>query len=492
MFEIRPGQHKPKNIRNGAIFVVLVVILLVVLYARPAYQGFGKSGQKITAYVTNGINIRKGTTPVRVKGVDVGSVTKIERGPDGRGVKVTMLVEKGKGVTVHQDARADFRWRTVLGRNLYVDLQPGSNSAPKLAESDPIPTSRTTTQTELDQALDPLDADGQKAVKTIITEFDKGFGSAKAYKETVKNLGPAVNKLGAGLNSLRGQQDGDLQKMIVGTSRVFGALAKSEVELGNLIDNGNVALGVTAARSQDLQSTLSTAPGALSETRLTMARLRQTLDTLDPVAQQLRPGVRKLPGTADNARTLLTAATPLLADAKPTVRALKPAVQDLLKLTTSGNNLMATANPVLDDAVYPILPWLRTKGVDSGRRNYTMIGPALASINSAVGKADTITTTANFEAGAGDGSIPAISPCTTLLTDPTVPLDKKIQCDGLTRIFAGLLTGVAPTDVSIENPTVAQSKSKAFVKNAGDLDSLLKSVVKTSEKNAKSKTEAGR
>jgi virulence factor Mce-like protein len=496
MFEIRPGQHRPKNIRNGAIFVVLVAIFLFVLYAKPTVPGFGKTGQEITADVTNGINIRKGSTPVRVKGVDVGNITKIERGPGGRGVRVTMLIEKGKGVTVHNDARADFRWRTVLGRNLYVDLQPGSNSAPKLAKSDPIPTSRTTVQTELDQALDPLDADGQKAVKTIITEFDKGFGSAKAYKETVKNLGPAVNKLGAGLNSIRGTEDGDLQKMIVGTSRTMGALAKNESQLAGLIDNGNVALGVTAARSQDLSNTLGTAPGALAETRLTMARLRTTLDTLDPVAQQLRPGARKLPGAADNARVLLTAATPLLADAKPTVRALKPAVQDLLKLTTSGNNLMATANPVLDDAVYPILPYLRMRDVDSKKKEYEMIGPALSAANGVVGKADIFTTLANFEAGAGDGSIPIVSPCSTFLTDTQVPLEKKIQCDGISRIIATVLTGAPPQDTTIVSGAAApQSKSRALVESPSKLADLLKTVTKTAklnEKSAKSKQEAGR
>jgi virulence factor Mce-like protein len=495
MFEIRPGQHRPKNIRNGAIFVTLIAILLFVLYAKPTVPGFGATGQEITAYVNDGINVRKGSTPVRVKGVEVGNVTKIERGPGGRGVKVTMLVEKGKGVTVYKDARADFRWRTLLGRNLYVDLQPGSPSAQKLSASDPIPTSRTSTQTELDQALDPLDADGRRAVKTIITEFDKGFGSAKAYKETVRNLGPAVNKLGQGLNSLRGQNDGDLQKAIAGTSRVLGAVASSQVELGDLIDDGSVALGVTAARSQDLRSTLATAPGALNETRLTMARLRQTLDTLDPVAQQLRPGARKLPDTADNASTLLKAATPLLADAKPTVLALKPAVQDLLKLTTSGNNLMATSNPVLDDLVYPILPYLRSRDVDSKKKNYAMIGPAVSAANGVVGKADIFPTLANFEAGAGDGSIPVNSPCTTFLTDPTVPLEKKVECDGIARIIATVLTGVPPQDTTIENPAAANAKSEALVKNPEKLEDLLKTVTKTAKlnrKNAQNEKETGR
>ncbi|MEV4421819.1 MlaD family protein, partial [Patulibacter sp. NPDC049589] len=98
MFEIRPGKHRPKNIRNGTIFVALIAIFLVVIYVKPTVPGFGTKGTKFSAYVDTAVNVRPGSTPIRVQGVDVGQVTKVERGPGGRGAKVTMLVEKGKGV----------------------------------------------------------------------------------------------------------------------------------------------------------------------------------------------------------------------------------------------------------------------------------------------------------------------------------------------------------------------------------------------------------
>lgn len=491
MFEIRPGQHRPKNIRNGTIFVALIAIFVVVLYVKPTVPGFAKKGQEVTFDVDNGINIRPGNTPIRVRGVDVGTISKVERAPSGKGVRVTMLVEKGKGVTVHKDASVSMRWRTLLGRNLYADLNPGSASAPVLAKSDVIPLSRTETQTELDQAVDPFDASGRRSVKTIISEFEKGFGSAEAYQRTVKALGPAMKSLGPGLRSIRGTQPGDLQEAITGTSRVLGSLAASEVKLGDLINNGSVALGVTAARSTDLQSILSNAPGALNETRVTMARLRTTLDTLDPVAQQLRPGSRKLEGSADDASTLLTAATPLLKDAKPTVRALKPAVQDLTKLTTSGNALMAAANPVLDDAIYPILPYLRTKGVESDHKTYEMIGPTLSSADGVAGLGDQYGTLANFEAGVGESAIPAFSPCQTNLTDPTVALSDKINCDAAVRLIAALITGTSPDQIDVKNGVAPKAKVDALLDNTTKIKALTKNVVKNM-KLLKSKQEAGR
>jgi virulence factor Mce-like protein len=477
MFEIRPGQHRPRNVRNGAIFSVLVLLFVVVLYVKPTVPGFGKKGQEVTVDLATGINVRT-STPVRVQGVDVGTVTKVDRGPGGKGVRVTFLVEDGKGVKVHKDASVSFRWRTLLGRNLYADLKPGSPSAPLITKSDVIPQSRTEVQTELDNAVEPFDATGREAVKTIIAEFDKGFGSASAYKRTVRALGPAMKSLGPGLRSIRGTEDGDLQKMITGTSRVLGSLARSEQNLGELIDNGNVALGVTAARRADLQGLLTNAPGALSETRLTMARLRTTLNVLDPVAQDLRPGSRKLEGSADDASTLLNAATPLLADAKPTVRALKPAVQDLTKLTTSGNALFAAANPVLDNALYPILPFLRTTGKESNHKIYEMVGPTLSSADAVAALGDQYGTHANFEAGVGESAIPAFSPCQTDLTNPASSLDEKVNCDAAFKLVTSLLTGAPLSAINLRGKSVTSDAK---------VDDLLKSssVLKEMTKNAK-------
>jgi virulence factor Mce-like protein len=479
MFEIRPGKHRPKNVRNGTIFVVLVALFLFVLYVKPTIPGFGTEGQEITADLNTGINVRPGSTPIRVQGVEAGQVTKVERAPSGKGVRVTMLVEKKSGVKVHEDARLSMRWRTLLGRNLYVDLSPGSPSAPLLAKGGTIPMSRTETQTELDQAVEPFDATGRKALKTIIEEFDEGFASPAGYRQTVRALGPAMKSLGPGLRSIRGTEPGDLGDAIRGTSRVLGSLANSEVELGRLIDNGNVALGVTAARSADMRALLSSAPGALRETRATMTRLRTTLDVLDPTAEALRPGARRLAGASDDARVLLTAAAPLLRDAKPTVKALEPAVRDLTKLTSSGNALMAAANPVLDDAIYPILPYLRTEGVESKHKTYEMIGPALSSADAVAGWGDQYGTHANFEAGVGEGTIPAFSPCTTFLTDNTVPLDQKLNCEAAAKIVAALVTGTSPDAIDLKGSSVPEGKVESLLKDKGKLADMKKTLTKS-------------
>lgn len=471
-FEIQPGQHRPKNARNGLIFVVLAGLFLFVIYTKPGIPFLDGGGTEIAADIDNGANIRPGYTPVRVQGVEVGQVTSVGRAASGKGVRIAMKIDDGKGVSVRRDATLTLRWRTLLGRNLYVDLKPGSPSAPPLGD-DTIALARTSTQTELDEAIEPLDDHGRQAVKTIVNEFDKGFASPDGYRRTVRALRPAMRSLGPGLRALRGTQPGDLPRMIRATSRTVGAVARDEVALGELINSGRVALGVTAARQADLRGLLSAAPGALAETRRTMVRLRSTLDVLDPLARDLRPGVRKLEGSARDAQTVLTAATPLLKDARPTLRALQPAVQDLTKLTTSGNAFIDALDPTLDRLIYPILPWARQRDIESERKNYEVIGPALSSAAGVTALGDRNGPVANFEAGVGEG-LPGLSPCKTFLTNEYVAPDEKLNCELAARLIQGLLTGTPPDKVELRGGTVPEKKLRAIMDDKAKLRSLVR------------------
>src|SRR3954447_7548953 len=249
--EIVPGRHRPKRVRNGAIFVAAVVIFLWIIYTKPTLPFLGPKGTTVTADLGYGANIRPGYTPVRVHGVDVGQVTSVKRPPSGRGVRVKLLVLDGKGVKLHQDASLSLRWRTLLGRNMYVDLDPGSPSAPALPGNF-IPRSRTSDQVELDTALEPLDSSGRRAFQTMINEFDRGFSDPQAFAGTLDAAAPALRNAARGLKPLTGTQPDDLHDLVSSTSRALGALARNEQALGGVLDNGRLALGATAARRADV------------------------------------------------------------------------------------------------------------------------------------------------------------------------------------------------------------------------------------------------
>ena len=90
-------------------------------------------------------------SPVRIAGVDVGKVIATER--DGDATTVTFTVD-GSGQPIHDDAFAAIRPRIFLEGNFFVDLDPGSPSAPSMDSGDTIPVSRTSTAVQLDEILD--------------------------------------------------------------------------------------------------------------------------------------------------------------------------------------------------------------------------------------------------------------------------------------------------------------------------------------------------
>jgi ABC-type transporter Mla subunit MlaD len=461
LFDIEPGKYRPKLVRNGAIFTALVMVFLWVIYTKPSIPLLSGGGTTVKVELAYAANVRPGYTPVRVLGVDVGQVTGVERSPSGRGALLTLTIEPGKGVHVKQDATINWRWRTLLGRNMYVDLNPGSASAPALGDR-VIPRSQTTSQVELDQAVEPLDATGRAALKTMIDQFDAGFADPRAVSQTIQNFAPSMRNLAAGLPGLRGTAPGDLPALVRYTSRAMGALASDEAALGGLIDSGAVALGVTAARRIDLGSTVDLAPNALAQTHATMARLRVTLDTLDPIAQQLRPGARKLDRAATLAQVALSAATPLLRDLKPTLAAIRPSVTALGTAARAGVPVIRSLTPTLDRTTNSFIPFLNKTDPESRLKNYEAVGPAVAGVSSAIAYGDQYATLADFEAGFGEGAL-GVSPCSTFLTDPTVPLAKKIDCEALARIISSILGGTPLATTRLAKSMVPDSLLKPLL-----------------------------
>ena len=98
-------------------------------------------------------NIRPGS-PVRIAGVNVGKVATVEPLRKGdQGAVVKMQIDD-KGLPIHRDATFAIRPRIFLEGNFFVDLHPGTPSAPNAGRRrhDPDPRRRAT-PVQLDQIL---------------------------------------------------------------------------------------------------------------------------------------------------------------------------------------------------------------------------------------------------------------------------------------------------------------------------------------------------
>jgi ABC-type transporter Mla subunit MlaD len=348
---------------NALIAVIFILIFTVGPYlAFTGHVPFTSYGYQLRATFSNGVNIAT-NSPVRIAGVDVGRVISAER--DGDATTVTFTVE-GKGRPIHDDAFAAIRPRIFLEGNFFIDLSPGSPSAPELDSDDTIPVSRTSTWVQIDEVLTAL----QAPVRADLSRLLQGYGTALTHKPTaaedVSQLPEVHGKSGAeGLNggfryggdagrysaqvtnALLGTEPGDLSRLVAGTSRTFAALAQNEEDLKGLIVNFDVFTGALAAQSANLTTTVHRLAPTLQNFHSSLVSLNQALPPLRAWAIEMTPAVAELPDLIEAGKPWLAQARPLLSgrEAGGTARLLREATPGLAGAAQAGK---AVALPQLN------------------------------------------------------------------------------------------------------------------------------------------------
>src|SRR5438309_6653611 len=160
---------------NPLRFGILVIVVLAVL----VYFGFTKHipfkhGFRLKAVFATAVNIHP-KSPVRIAGVNVGTVSSIER--EGKAGLVNMEIEP-KGLPIHTDATLKIRPRLFLEGNWFVDLQPGSPTAKTISSGYTIPITQTADPVQLDQVLDALNSD----TRANLQNFLQGYGDGLTRK----------------------------------------------------------------------------------------------------------------------------------------------------------------------------------------------------------------------------------------------------------------------------------------------------------------------
>ncbi len=348
---------------NAMIAVLFILIFTVGPYlAFTGHVPFTSYGYQLKATFSNGVNIAT-NSPVRIAGVDVGRVISTER--DGDATTVTFTVE-GKGQPVHDDAFAAIRPRIFLEGNFFIDLSPGSPSAPELGSGDTIPVSRTSTWVQIDEVLTAL----QAPVRADLSHLLESYGTALTSKPTAaedatqepevrgKSAGEALNGAfqyggDAGrysaqvTNALLGTQPHDLSRLIAGAGRTFGALAKNEEDLKGLIVNFDVFTGALAAQSANLSTTVNRLAPTLKNFHSSLVSLNKALPPLRAWAIEMTPAVAELPAVIKAGKPWLAQARPLLSgkEAGGTAKLLREATPGLAGAAQAGK---AVALPQLN------------------------------------------------------------------------------------------------------------------------------------------------
>jgi len=311
---------------NTVIAIIFILIFTVGPYlAFTKHVPFTSYGYTLKATFSNSANIST-NSPVRIAGVDVGKVISTSR--DGDNTTVTFTVD-GSGRPVHDDAFATIRPRIFLEGNFFVELDPGSPSAPEMGSGDTIPVSRTSIAVQLDEILTSL----QSPVRADLSRLLESYGTALTHKPTAAEdrtqLPEVKGKSGAEAlngafryggdagryssqvtNAFLGTEQRDLSRLVAGAGRAFGAFAARQRDLQGLIVNFNTFTGALASQSTNLSTTIHLLAPTLRITHASLVSLNRTLPPLRTYAIELRPAVAELPG-------LISASKPFLAQVRP-------------------------------------------------------------------------------------------------------------------------------------------------------------------------------
>ena len=138
----RAHRQRISHFQAGLIALVLAAIVLFLGFEKGIP---GRHHYTVDAVFSSANNVLTASSvhpgsPVRVAGVNVGQVASIRRGPGGTALVGLQMTDAGR--PIHADATAKIRPRLFLEGNFFVDLQPGSPSAPAYSLTRPRRSSR--------------------------------------------------------------------------------------------------------------------------------------------------------------------------------------------------------------------------------------------------------------------------------------------------------------------------------------------------------------
>jgi phospholipid/cholesterol/gamma-HCH transport system substrate-binding protein len=122
---VRRHRSRVSNFAAGAIAAVVILGVCYLVFG--GSLPFGASPFRLRAAFTVETQLHLGS-PVRIAGVNVGTVTAVKRVSGSPSAAVATMAIQSTALPIHADATADIRPRLFLEGNFYVDLHPGTPS----------------------------------------------------------------------------------------------------------------------------------------------------------------------------------------------------------------------------------------------------------------------------------------------------------------------------------------------------------------------------
>jgi virulence factor Mce-like protein len=360
-------RNQRRTLSNFAAGAIALVVTVVVVYFGFTKAIPFKHHFTISATFPTANNLRP-NSPVRIAGVAVGKVVAVQHLRAGEPGALVKMQIQGNGLPIHKDATFAIRPRIFLEGNFFVDVHPGTPSAPALSDGDTVRSSRATTPVQFDQILTTLQTDTRKNLQILLHEYGTGVsdGGSAGFNASIPYWEPAYKNSAIVNEATLGLKAHDLSGYIRGAGITAQALDNSPPALQNLITDFNVTARAFAVQQDNLSNTVAELPRTLRAARPALLALNNAFPPLRRLIVDFRPAVRSsLPA--------INASLPFVAQARklvsqPELRGLvadlRPTVPSLAALNAASVPLYQEVRAASSCQNQVILPWSQNELVD--------------------------------------------------------------------------------------------------------------------------------
>jgi virulence factor Mce-like protein len=405
------GGHRGPRLSLGVLGALGVIFSLIFIYGAFTKRVPLVTGYRVKAMLTSSNELRRGS-PVRIAGIDVGKVVKLEHGPGSTAIATMQLKDSGR--PLHKDAEVRIRPRLFLEGGFYIDLRPGSPSAPEIPDDGTIPLGQTTIPVQFDQVLTGgFSRSARDSFQRLLVEAGTALddGGAQDLGAAQKPSVPALRDLAIVAEAARGIRRHDVSQTVSSVSKITTALASNEEALGGLVTGLARTTEALADEQQALGETVRGLDAVLRHSPAALTAIDRATPAARGLARDLGPALRIAPPVLRGAVRLLDqldrATRP--AEVPRLVSYFKPAVNTLPQLSERLTTLFPLVDPVTDCVRDKALPILEAKiddgALSSGRPVWQDLAHGLVGVNSGAQNFDANGPNARYLFTAGSDTI---------------------------------------------------------------------------------------
>jgi phospholipid/cholesterol/gamma-HCH transport system substrate-binding protein len=289
-----------------ALLAAVGVTTYLLLFAGEKYE--------VTAEFANASQLTEGNEVV-LAGSPVGSVERIELGPDG-GALVTFSVED-QFAPLRRGTTATIRSYSLSGianRQVQLTPPPTDQAGEEIADGGTLSQSETVSEVDLDEVFNTLDERTVRNLKKVIRGFELSYAGVGAQANRgFRYLNPFLSTSRRLFGELN-RDERALEQLIVDGAQLSGALAERAPDIEALVGNLNRMMGALGRQKAALAASVAKLPEFMRRSNTTFVNLRAALDDVDPLVEASKPVAERLRPFFSELREASADAVPTLAD----------------------------------------------------------------------------------------------------------------------------------------------------------------------------------